>query len=46
MLTTLFGVTTKGLGEETKVAEMGMYGVPLMVGVTKFLVLGIVWISR
>lgn len=42
----LFGVLAKGPVADTKGVENGMYWVPLMLGVTKLLGLGIVWIAR
>lgn len=44
MLIAPFGAITKGQGENTKGVGTDMYWVPLIVGVTRLLKLGIVWI--
>lgn len=45
MLITLLGAIVGVPGAHTKGAKIGMYWVPLIAGVTKFLGLGIVWIT-
>ena len=46
MLIVLFGVIAEVLGEDKKGAKSNMYWVPLIVGITKLLRLGIVWITE